>query len=145
MTETPPISVLCQSAAVVDGIPTVTGTVDVHLDDGRCLQTRHVDLLAAVADLAQHRPVVDEGCDLVVDPLPAPSGSGLLVLQLRLGSCGEEIGTRHTTSAALGGALATAWQQAEGYAQRIGDRPLLDELLIPHGEHYWSMVRSTSA
>lgn len=141
MTVTPPISVLCHSAAAVDGIPTITGTVDVHLDDGRCLQTRHVDLLAAMADLAQHRPVVDEDCDLVVDPLPAPSGSGLLVLQLRLGSCGDEIGTRHTTNAALGGALATAWQQAEGYAQRTDDRALLEELLIPHAEHYWPPAR----
>jgi hypothetical protein len=145
VTVTPPIAVLCHSTAAVDGIPTVSGTVDVHLDDGRCLQTRQADLLAAMADLAQHRPVVDEGCDLVVDPLPAPSGTGLLVLQLRLGSCGDEIGTRHTTSAALDGALATAWQQVQRYAQRTDDRALLEELLIPHAEHYCPPARILQA
>ncbi len=98
---------------------------------------RQPDLLAALADLAQRRPVLDEGCGLLLDPLPSPSGPDLVVLQLRLEPAGEEIGTRRTSSAALDAALNEAWEQLHRYAARTGDAALLDELLIPHGEHYW--------
>lgn len=137
MTVSPPIAVLCHAGGDVDGIPTVTGTVDVTLDDGRCLHARQPDLLAAVADLAQRRSVLDEGCGLLLDPLTSPSGSDLIVLQLRLEPAGEEIGTRQTTSAALDAALHEAWEQLHRYATHTGDAALLDELLIPHSEHYW--------
>jgi hypothetical protein len=137
VTASPPIAVLCQSGSVVDGLPTVTGTVEVNLDDGRCLLSRQSDLLAAVADLGKRRTVLDEGCGLLVDPLPAPTGSDVIVLQLRLEPTGEEIGTRHTTSAALDAVLREAWEQLRRYAIRTRDAALLDELLIPHAEHYW--------
>jgi hypothetical protein len=137
VTVSPPIAVLCHSSSVVDGLPTVTGTVEVNLDDGRCLHARQPDLLAAVADLAQRRPVLDETCGLLLDPLPSPTGSDLIVLQLRLDAAGEEIGTRQTTGAALDAVLDEAWEQLHRYATRNGDAALLDELLIPHTEHYW--------
>jgi hypothetical protein len=137
VTESPPITVLCHSGAVVDGLPTISGHVGVTLDDGRCLQSRQPDLLAAVADLAQRRALLDEGYGLLLDPLTSPSRSDLIVLQLRLEPAGEEIGTRPTTSAALDAALHEAWEQLHRYAARTGDAALLDELLIPHSEHYW--------
>lgn len=133
----PPLAISDVAAACVDDVATVAGRITVGLDDGRRLQTCHADLLAAVADLAQRRCVLDEGCGLLLDPLTGPADPELVMLQLRLGMSGEEIGCRHTTSTALITALGGAWEQVRHYATRIGDQPLLDELLIPHAEHYW--------
>lgn len=132
----PLITVLCQSIGVVDGLPTVAGTLEVTLDDGRRLRLRQPDLLSALADLAQRRPVIDDGCGLVLDLLPSPSDSEVIALLVRLEPAGDDIGTRHTTSVALDTALSEAWSELQRYAARMRDDVLLDELLIPHTEHY---------
>jgi hypothetical protein len=108
-TPSPAVTVLCHSRSVVGGLPAVSGCVKVHLDDGRSLRCQQADLLAAVTDLAQRRSVMDELSGLLLDPLPSPTDSDIIILQIRREPAGEEIGTRHTTSAQLDTALNKAW------------------------------------
>ena len=135
-----PIEVDCLTSASDPGdaqVAVAAGLLHVHLDDGRDVHLRLRDLLAAVADLAERRAVLDDEHALVLDPLTPPQHPSEVVLQLRLANGGEEIGTRRTDSETFDSALHAAWDELVRYAQDVDDQRLLSELDIPHGQHYW--------
>lgn len=131
-----PLALADLRAQTTDDMRVAGGRLDVHLDDGRTLHSHHDDLLAVVADLADHRAVLDRERTLLLDPLAPRAPGQLLVLQIRLESSGIEVGVCSSAADDFDDALARAWDDLRSYAQATSDAAMLDELLLPHPEHY---------